>query len=329
MNGTATGTHPARQIRQIGVITAGAVALFVLVRRLPTGTNLAHVDFQPRGAGALQFCDPGNPAFLPVMAVRSPVSMDLRADGPVVSGRRIQLALTLRTASGKPIGPRDLLVTHAHLLHLMIVDPSLRDYQHVHPAPGAEPGEWTTEFEPRRAGAYRLFADFTPEATGRGLYASADLDVPGRPGAQPPEDNWVCESDGLRFALATDGPLRARAVVTLALSIENAEAGKPVPLEPTMGAWAHLVAIDAARSGFAHLHPQQADLTKRPDEFRPRFTFQIQLPDPGRYVVWSQVRIAGRDRFAPFWVKVEPCDPRILGAGLLVPAGGCLWYKLN
>jgi hypothetical protein len=302
----ASLTLPARQKRQIAFLTAGAIALFIVVRRLPTGTNLAHVDFQVPGGNSLQFCDPANPAFIPVIAVKSPVTMTLTTDIPPAPGRRMRVALVLQTASGKPIGPQDLLVTHTKLFHLMVVDPSLRDYQHIHPVPGLLPGEWNAEFAPRRAGRYRVFADFTPAATARGLYASADFAVPGQPDLPPAEDNWVYEADGWRFTLTPDGPLRARAVVNLALTVESIGKPRPVPLEPVMGAYAHLVAIDAARSGFAHLHPQQVDLSHRPDLLRPRLTFPIQIPEAGRFVIWSEVKIAGRERFAPFWFEVGP-----------------------
>ena len=101
----ASWSLPARQKRQIALITAGAVALFIAVRRLPTGTNLAHVDFQVPGGGSLQFCDPANPAFIPVVAVKSPVTMTLATDVPPAPGRPLRVTLVLRTASGKPIRP--------------------------------------------------------------------------------------------------------------------------------------------------------------------------------------------------------------------------------
>ena len=295
-----------RQQWQIALITAGALVLFVLVRRLPTGTNLAHVDFQAPGGSGIQFCDPANPAFMPVVAVKSPVTMTLATDLSPALGRPMRVALVLRTASGKAVGPQDLLVTHTKLLHLMVVDPSLRDYQHLHPVPSRVPGEWAVEFTPRRAGLYRVFADFTPAATARGLYAMAELMVPGQPDLPPATDNWVYEAEGWRFVLTADAPLRARAVVNLALTVESIGARRSVPLEPVMGAYAHLVAIDTARSGFAHLHPQQSDLNRSLDPFLPRLTFQVQIPDAGRYVIWSQVKIDGKERFAPFWVAVEP-----------------------
>jgi hypothetical protein len=60
----------------------------------------------------------------------------------------------------------------------------LTEYQHVHPEPTRRPGECRFLFTPRLGGRYRFFADFTPVATARSLYANADLVVegPGEPG---------------------------------------------------------------------------------------------------------------------------------------------------
>ncbi|HUJ41961.1 MAG TPA: hypothetical protein VLW52_00015 [Opitutaceae bacterium] len=295
-----------REWRQIALITLGAVALFVAVRALPTGTNLAHVDFQVSGGNIIQFCDPANPAFIPVVAVKSPVTMTLAMDAPPVTGRRLHVTLNLRTTTGKPIAPEDLLIVHEHRLHLMVVDPSLRDYEHVHPVPGRVPGAWDALITPRRAGLYRVFADFTPAATGRGLYASAEFTVPGTPDRAPSDDNWSCEADGLHFTLTPGAALRARQVVDLKLTVESAAGGQPLALEPVMGAYAHLVAFDQGRSGFAHIHPSQAVLDQRLDPRRPQLAFRVQIPQAGRYVIWSQVKVGGRERFAPFWFEVAP-----------------------
>ena len=295
-----------RQWRQIAFITLGAVALFIAVRRLPTGTNLAHVDFQVPGGNIIQFCDPANPAFIPVVAVKSPVTMRLVTDVPPATGRVVHVTLNLRTFTGRLIAPEDLLVVHTKLLHVMVVDPSLRDYKHIHPVPGRRPGEWDFDMTPRRAGLYRVFADFTPVATARGLYASAECTVPGKPDVPPAEDNWTYEDEGLRFTLTPDAPFRVRDVITLTLTVESVGGHRPVPLELVMGAYAHLVAFDQGRSGFAHIHPLQAGLNQPLDPVRPQLAFKVQIPQPGRYVIWSQVKIDGRERFAPFWFEVAP-----------------------
>lgn len=300
--------------RRIGVITLVAVALYAAFRVLPTGTNLNHMDFRVTGGNSIEFCDPSNPQFIPVVAVRSPVTMTLASDAgaAVVPGREARFTLTLKTAGGKLIAPEDLLVAHTRKLHLLIIDPWLDDYQHVHPEPGARPGEWTFTFTPKRSGPYRLFADFTPVATGRGLYASVDLNVgdsrlpAGVTMVMQHATSWTAERDGYAFAVEPAvQPIRAGQPADLKFTVTRADGG-PVPLEPVMGAFAHLVAFDEARSGFAHLHPNEIDLTQQPDAVRPVLTFKVTIPQPGRYVIWSQVSLGGHEVFAPFWFDVEP-----------------------
>ena len=293
--------------RQISIITVAALALYVAVRLLPVGSSLNHMDFRMTGKGVLDFCDPANPQFVPVVEVRSPVVMALKADRDPALNQPVHFILTLRTASGKPIAPDDLLVAHTRKLHLLVVDPTLSDYQHIHPEPGKRPGEWVFAMEPGRPGIYRVFADFTPAATARSLYASADFTVPGSVATITRSPNNTWQAAGFNFELIGSAEIRARQPANLRLHIESQGTVKrPVPLQPVMGAFAHLVAFDEARSGFAHLHPNEIDLAKAPDPLRPELTFKITIPQPGRYVIWAQVNLAGSEVFVPFWIEVQP-----------------------
>ncbi|MEY2879930.1 MAG: hypothetical protein RLZZ15_2310 [Verrucomicrobiota bacterium] len=303
-------TLGATERRQLAWITGGAVAVYALLRLLPTGTNLSHMDFRADAKNSIEFCDPLNPQFIPVVAVASPVTMALRAlAGAPRAGTEAAFALTLATAAGKPIGPQDLAVSHTRKLHLLVVDEALRDYQHVHPSPGARAGEWRFSFSPRAGGNYRCFADFTPSATGRGLYASTDFSVSpsdggGKPTTDRPATNWSVARDAWRFQLTPAAqPVRARATTELKLAITRADGG-PVPLAPVMGAFAHLVAFDERRTGFAHLHPAESDVTRQPDPRKPELSFKVTIPRAGRYVIWAQVNLGGREEFAPFWFEV-------------------------
>jgi len=333
----------AQRWQQSVLLTLGAIALFIVVRRLPTGTNLSHMDFRAQGKNVIEFCDPLNPQFLPVVAVRSPVTMTVTSEAEPAVRQTVQATLTLVTSTGKPVGPADLLVAHTQKLHLLIIDPTLTDYQHVHPVPGRRPGEWTFQFVPRLGGLYRLFADFTPAATGRGLYASTDLvvsvpvgqvgDRAARPAVGPTTDGVTVSGnvgpvgdradrsarptvgptmdgaastvtvDGYQFTLESAAPLRANVPADLALAVTRPDGGH-VPLEPIMGAFAHLVAFDEARSGFAHLHPNETDLARPPDAVAPKLMFKVTIPRAGRYAIWAQVNLGGREVFAPFWAEV-------------------------
>ena len=293
--------------RQIALITAVAVALFVVIRLLPVGSNVNHMDFRLEGKGAIEFCDPANPQFIPVVSARSPVVMTLKSDRPPERGEPVEFTLTLSTASGKPIGPADLIVAHTRKLHLLVVDPTLSDYQHVHPEPGRKAGEWKFALTPHRAGAYRVFADFTPAATQRGLYSAVDFNVPGTVATVINTGNTTWQDFGFKFELVLPPVLNAGVPADLKFRIESPGTRKePVPLQPVMGAFAHLVAFDEARTGFAHLHPVETDLAKPPDALRPELNFKVTIPQPGRYVIWAQVDLGGKEVFAPFWVDVLP-----------------------
>lgn len=304
---TSTHSIAPAQKRSIGIITAVAVVLYLGVRLLPTGSNVNHMDFRVEGKGALEFCDPANPQFIPVVAARSPVVMSLESESAPSQHQPTEFTVTLRTASGKPIGPADLMIAHTRKLHLLVIDPTLSDYQHVHPEPGRRDGTWKFTLTPELAGQYRVFADFTPAATQRGLYASADFDVPGTVAKVTREASTTHHELGFKFSLEVPPLWRAGQPVDLKFRIESPGTVKEnVPLQPVMGAFAHLVAFDEARSGFAHLHPMETDLAKPPDAQRPVLNFKITIPQPGRYCIWAQVNLAGKEAFVPFWVDVLP-----------------------
>lgn len=296
----------AAQRRAAALITVGAVALYLFMRWLPTGTNLNHMDFRVDAKNAIEFCDPANPQFIPVVAVKSPVQLSLQAEPAPAQGRETRFVLTMRTASGKPIAPEDLLVVHTQKLHVMAVDPTLQDYHHVHPTPGRRAGEWRFALTPERVGTYLVFADFTPAATQRGLYASAQFEVPGVVPRVMRTTNWSDTQGPFRFELSTPQvEIHAGAPTQLQLAISRADGG-PVPLQPVMGAFAHLVAFDEERTGFAHLHPDQVDLAQPPDPVNPKLSFRITIPRAGRYVIWAQFNLEGKEAFVPFWVDVLP-----------------------
>jgi hypothetical protein len=320
---TTTPAAPEAVInwRAVFWITAGALGLYFGFRALPTGTNLHHMDFQVQGANALEMCDPSRPQFIPVVAARSPVRLELRSEGGATpqQGQETRFTLRLETAAGQPIGPVDLAVVHTRKLHLLVVDPTLGDYQHLHPVPGARAGEWVFTHRALRTGAYRVFADFTPLATGRGLYAFADFKVLNRPGdatpsSMPASFNRLGDEapvDAWFFRLATRDGATVRAGQPTVLVFSGRErAGGEVPLSLVMDAYAHLVAFDEQRGGFAHLHPRgdaPGDYrVSPPDPRAPRLTFDLTIPNAGSYVVWAQVNLEGGERFLPFAVTVEP-----------------------
>ena len=180
--GTPNSALSSAQWRQFVWITLAAVSLYVFFRFLPTGTDLNHMDFRVTGKNAIEMCDPSNPQFISVIAATSPVALTVKTAAAPTAGREVQVTVRMTTANNKLIAPEDLVVMHTRKLHLLIADPSLTDYQHLHPEPTRVPGEWSFTFTPKLGGIYRIFADFTPAATNRSLYANVDLVVAGEQG---------------------------------------------------------------------------------------------------------------------------------------------------
>ena len=307
--GTPNSALSSAQWRQFVWITLAAVSLYVFFRFLPTGTDLNHMDFRVTGKNAIEMCDPSNPQFISVIAATSPVALTLKTAAAPTAGLEVQVTLRMTTANNKLIAPEDLVVMHTRKLHLLIADPSLTDYQHLHPEPTRVPGEWSFTFTPKLGGIYRIFADFTPAATNRSLYANVDLVVAGEQLSTPElaaamTPSWIGQRDAYRLELVPGTrQIRAGQATDLKFSVTNTGGGA-VGLEPVMDAYAHLVAFDTARSGFAHLHPMDADLGVAPDSIKPTLSFKITIPAAGRYVIWAQLKINGREKFVPFWFDV-------------------------
>ena len=160
---------------------------------------------------------------------------------------------------------------------------------------------------PLITGVVRSRAGAWCAATQRGLYAAADFPVPGEVPTVMQTPNTTAHAGFYNFELELPRRFRAGKSADLILRIRRVGAEKKaVPLEPVMGAFAHVVAFDEQRSGFAHLHPQQTDLSQAPDQFAPSLNFKVLIPQPGRYVIWAQVKLSGEEEFVPFWVDVLP-----------------------
>ena len=295
-----------RRIRQTIMISLGAVALFLVVRALPTSEeHLNYTDFHAGEKGILDFCEPGSASFVPVEAVRSPVTLTLIADDPLVTDRPATIRVYLTAASGKPLTAENLLVVHTRKLHLLVTDSSLTDYQHIHPEPTGIPGEFDFSLTPRSGGRYMAYADFTPRATGRALYAGTSIEVSGSPDAAVAVESWKCVVEGIVFTLAVaELPIRTNQTVTLTLGLRRSDGTVPA-LELIMDAYAHMVAFDFAQQGFAHLHPQEFYLSDSRGS-PAQLSFLLNLPDPGWYRIWAQVLVAGNELFAPFTIEVIP-----------------------
>ncbi|MGQ4598795.1 hypothetical protein [Nocardia sp. R6R-6] len=193
---------------------------------------------------------------------------------------------------------------HDKDLHLIVVRRDMAAFQHVHPALGAD-GTWSVPIDLTRAGDYRVFADFIPDA-GDNLTLGADLRVPGNyePQQLPPATNTATVGD---YSVTLDGVVVPGQPSTVTLSVRRG--GKPVDdLQPYLGAYGHLVALRATDLGYLHVHPEG-----HPGDgvtpAGPGITFALTAPSAGDYRLFLDFQHEGVVRTAEFTLSVPPSIP--------------------
>ncbi len=274
---------------QVGLISTACVGVFWGLRHLPSEPcPLLHAQVS---SGSQEACAPGGAIFVEPERWRYPVTLELAPPEGQGGG---EWGLMLRTAEQGTLGEADLATDHTRKLHLLCVDASLEDYQHVHPE-FVGGGRWRFEFHPRQAGLYRFYAEAVPLKTRRLVIAQTEASV-----ARPVAGGGAPASQAVEARLETDGPLEAGRATRLRLRVFGSD-GAPSQLEPLMGALAHVAIFDRQRPGLAHLHPVSGGEGNRPGVV----DFLFTAPAPGAYRAWAQVRVAGRDAYVPFELAVS------------------------
>jgi len=180
----------------------------------------------------------------------------------LVSGRAEPYVFRILDPDGDVL--RDYDVEHEKRLHLIVVSRLLDRFLHVHPQQRPD-GAWTVPLTLPEAGSYRVFADFTTGGERRTL----GLDLQSRGGSSTGKDP------------------RSRYDVSLhghgdALEFTVSDGGRPVLLQPYLGARGHLVVLREGDLAYIHAHADEDSLS-----------FDVPFPSEGRYRLFLQFKVAG------------------------------------
>ena len=238
-------------------------------------------------------------------AVKNTVKLSLMPESAFEAGKTTKVTAKLAsTIGGKALSDADLKEAHTKKFHLLLVDPSFTDYHHIHPTV-AENGEWTFDFTPKKNDSYRAWADVIPVSTGKQEYVMADMGNPAKDKA-PINKTTVMTStvDSYTLTLALDSEPKVGAAVMG--NITATKDGKPFnQLEPVMGAFAHVVGFTEDYNSVLHIHPMGKEPTSDTERGGPTLKFHIEPKKAGFVKLFAQVRIDGKDLFAPFGVTVK------------------------
>ncbi len=209
--------------------------------------------------------------------------------------------------TNKPITFNDLAEVHTQKIHLLIIDDSLSDYSHVHPMAADKPGVYSFSWQPKKDGNYRIWADLVPLQTKKQEYLIANL-YQSKSGLATiiPDKSLKTVIDDYHFKLSFEKSNLEKGKATMGkIEISNAQ-GTPVNfLEPLMGAYAHIVGFSEDFKNVVHIHPMGSEPKKENDRGGPELLFHIEPKKAGFIKLFAQVKINGKEYFAPFGVMVE------------------------
>ena len=248
---------------------------------------------------------------------------------PFAAGRPMHaIARLTHVKDGSPVLPEELAVVHTQKIHLLIIDETLTDFQHVHPdlAPvtvrdcpkwhSCRPGEYPFIWTPVKEGHYRAWADMTPLATRRQEYAMAEVPSPA-PGHKQALSvhEMVQNTGGYRFTLSFDTSLTAGTAALGHLHVTGADGGPLCPdsaahprclvLEPVLGAFAHAAGFNEDFRTVLHAHPMGEEPKDDSARGEPDLYFHLAPPKPGFYNLFIQVKIRGKTLFVPFSLRAD------------------------
>ena len=225
---------------------------------------------------------------------------------PLAVGQKAEVTLVLKKENGSPVTLNDLQEAHTEKIHVLIIDPTLTDYHHEHPVPGAAPGEYRFSFTPQKPGAYRIWADLVAADTGKQEYAIADLGGTPSVGEIPNRaPSLTTTVEGLTYSVTFDGPLKAGTATMGTLTVKDSSGAVFPSLEPIMGAYAHLVGFSEDFTTIAHIHPMGEEPKNPSDRGAGELQFHIEPEKSGLVRLFAQVQIGGQSKFAPFTLNVE------------------------
>ncbi|MFC7530547.1 hypothetical protein [Actinoplanes sp. GCM10030250] len=219
----------------------------------------------------------------------TPVSTTFRA------GRSQRLEFMIHGPGGAPITTYS--VVHDKPLHLIVIRRDLTGFQHLHPEMAPD-GTWGIDLTLAEPGSYRMIADFTALVGGSQVVTTLGSDLTVAGGYEP-----VTLPDPVRAATVSDytvgyeGTPGTESTQPLLMTVKDGS-GKPVTVEPYLGAFGHLVVLRQGDVGYVHVHPENQLVDGK-------VKFWLTAPSPGTYRMFFDFQVAGKVSTAAWTVVVS------------------------
>lgn len=284
------------------------ITLYIVVRSLPVEPcDFLHEETYNL-EGEVDYCGPGDTGFIDLSLRKWPMSLDFRPLDSLEIGKPCRFEMNIKQADGSPLTDKDVALSHTRKIHLLAVDPSLDDYQHLHPDP--DPlfkGIWRFTLTPRKAGKYKVYLDLIPIRSPRRVLLATSFEVAGDADSPQLENTPQVVTENNRiFRMELVQGEQSGTDTLFQFSAQDSK-GNDLPLMPVMGAFAHVVAFEPSLNGFAHLHPLEYEPPQSQSDSRyGPLTFSFKSGTSGQYRFWAQIRVGDdqEESFVPFNINI-------------------------
>lgn len=200
------------------------------------------------------------------------------------------------TKAGQNLGDGDMAIDMEKKLHLLVYDPALREFQHLHPEYDGK--AWHVQMNFSVDGTYWVWAQGKVAKTKKEFSSPNHLDVSGGTTAwpAPPKLGDVRSGASGISAVALSGDdIYAGEMAMLEVTFTRTNGTDP-ELSPYLGAFAHVVAVSNAGDTLEHVHPM--------DNGNNSGMLHATFPTAGDYRLWIQFVDGGELKVVPLSVSV-------------------------
>lgn len=196
----------------------------------------------------------------------------------------------------KSISDKNLVETHAKILHLVVYDKSLNEFNHVHPEYNGT--DWNVKLNLPANGNYKVWAQ-GKTLSGNEFSVNTSLIVHNGVAEIPVSALGDVRSgtDGLTRVDLASTKIKAGKMVMIDLKISRTDGTVP-QLSPYLGAFAHVIATALNGDELIHVHPMEGDEENTG-------MLHATFPLGGEYRLWIQFIDNGELKTIPLSVVVK------------------------
>ncbi len=247
----------------------------------------------------------------PVLETKPTLKMELLWDNEPLAGRKISGTVRLRRISdGETVAKDALHPVQGQIVHLMLIDTSLTDYQHVHPQPSESPYAFNFTFSPKFNSSYKAWAYVTPlparkEEISNGWVGEVESSFVDR------RISYTASIEGYNFTLSFDNPPKFNQPLAGKINIVDRDK-KPAKWKiPPPKEFANIIGFYDDNRHIVHIYPKtvQPSISKTTGRFEtesgPDVEFSMTPPQAGFMKMFVQVTLNGKEIIVPFAFNIE------------------------